>query len=248
MKTFNITTLFFLCIVLFVSCENNSTSIAPTSTSTGTGGSLARFTVTDTYLYTVDKTTLRIFDLSSSKAVFLSSVSVGFTVETIFARGNTLFLGASDGVHIYDITNRTEPKFISLYSHIVSCDPVVADGNYAYSTLSSGRTRCMRGVNVLDIIDIRNLKNPYQVFSLPLKSPQGLGLISENRLVVCDDGVKLLDITDRTRPKILNSVSSERAFDIIPSGGNFTAVVQGGFTNFTVTNDSLQIIGKLLYK
>jgi len=249
MKPIKIIMLFALCISVFVSCDtNSSTSVSPVSSGTGTGGSLARFTLTDTYLYTVDSRTLRVFDLSSGKAVFLTSVAIGFNIETIFARGNTLFLGASDGVHIYDITKRTEPKFLSLFTHIVSCDPVVADANFAYSTLSSGRPRCNRGLNVLDIIDINNLKAPFKVSSLPLTSPQGLGLTSANRLVVCDNGVKLLDITDRTNPKILDAVTSERAFDIIPLGGSFTAVVPGGLTNFTILNDSLRIIGKILYK
>ncbi|MBK9246832.1 MAG: hypothetical protein IPM69_01650 [Ignavibacteria bacterium] len=227
-------------------CDTNI--VTPTTNTTGTGGSLARFVIQDTYLYTVDRKTLRIFDLSSGSAKFTSSKTIGFTIETIFALGNTLFLGSTDGVYIYDITDRITPSFLSKYDHIVSCDPVVADAKYAYSTLRTGDTRCVRGTNVLDIIDITNLTSPKRVFSLVMSNPKGLGLIGTDKLVVCDNGLKLLNITDRLKPILLHNYTSISATDIIPFSNSFTAVTEGGMSNFTIRNDSITLIGKLEYK
>ncbi|MBI3258750.1 MAG: hypothetical protein HYZ54_04635, partial [Ignavibacteriae bacterium] len=182
MKTAHLILVLIASFMMLGSCETGNSSGTETSSNnsnngTGNSGSLAQFIISDHYLYTVDKTTLRLFDLSSGGAKFLSEIPVGFSIETIFARDNTLFLGASDGVHIYDITTRESPQFLSTYQHIVSCDPVVADEHFAYCTLSTGRARCSRGINSLDIIDINDLHSPFQVKSIQLSNPQGLGLI-----------------------------------------------------------------------
>lgn len=251
MRMFIIIALAF-CAIGFGSCENSTTQSASNSNGNGNNsghsGSLARFAIADHYLYTVDKTTLRLFDLEGRNAKFINEIPVGFNIETIFVRENTLFLGSSNGVHIYDISTRTAPQHLSTYQHIVSCDPVVADAFYAYSTLSTGRPNCMRGANLLDIIDISDLTHPNRVFSVPLSNPGGLGLLGNNRLVVCDNGIKLLDITNPRQPVLLQTVTTERPFDIIPFKERFVAVVPGGLTNFAVQNDSLQLMGKLVYK
>ena len=253
MKTITIILVLLVSALTFSSCETNSSSTSESSSNSGNGngtgnsGSTAQFIISDHYLYTVDKTT-RLFDLSAGTAKFLREIPVGFSIETIFALGNTLFLGASDGVHIYDITSREAPQFLSTYQHIVSCDPVVADQSFAYCTLSTGRTRCSRGINSLDIIDINDLHSPFLVQSFQLSNPQGLGLVGTNRLVVCDNGLKLFDISERSRAKLLNKSTVANAYDIIPNGNTFTAVVPGGFSNFKIDNDSIQLVGKLIYK
>lgn len=252
MKTIQVILLLLVSTLIFASCETNSSSTSESSSnsgnSTGNSGSTAQFIISDHYLYTVDKTTLRLFDLSTGTAKFLREIPVGFSIETIFARENTLFLGASDGVHIYDISTRESPQFLSKYQHIVSCDPVVADQKFAYCTLSTGRARCSRGINSLDIVDINDLHSPFLVQSFQLSNPQGLGLVGSDRLVVCDNGLKLFDISDRTKAKLLNKSTVANAYDIIPNGNTFTAVVPGGFSNFKIDNDSIQLVGKLIYK
>ena len=60
-------------------------------------------------------------------------------------------------MYIFNVASPENPQFVSVYSHVVSCDPVVAEGNYAYVTLRSG-TNCNRGLNVLDVVDIKDFK------------------------------------------------------------------------------------------
>lgn len=235
------------CSLVFLgSCDSNA--VSPTGTTTGTAGSLSRFIIVNQYLYTVDNQTLRIFDIRTDSAILKTNLTVGSGIETIFSRGNTLFLGANSGVHIFDITDREAPIFLSKYEHIISCDPVVADAKYAYSTLRTSSGVCNRGSNVLDIIDITNLERPVRIFSLPMVSPKGLGLIGDHSLVVCDEGLKLIDITNRSKPVLLHTYRSGSMLDIIPSTNSFTALSISGMSNFTVANDSLHLIGKLEYR
>lgn len=237
-----------ICISIFVfsSCENNN-GVNNSTNSNGTSGSLARFILVDNYLYTVDETTLKVFVVDKSSTKLVNSIKVGFNIETIFAKENTLFLGSSTGVHIFDINNRTNPLYLSKYIHIFSCDPVVAGGNFAYSTLSTARVTCSRGTNRLDVIDISNLNNPVAVASMFMASPKGLGLVSPTKLVVCDDGIKLIDVSNASEPKFLFRLASELAYDVIPNNGNFVAVSKNALSNISIANNNLTIIGKLEY-
>ena len=48
-------------------------------------------------------------------------------------------------MYIYDNQNPTKPVQIASYSHVLSCDPVVTDGDYAYDATMAGVvgfTRC----------------------------------------------------------------------------------------------------------
>lgn len=236
-----------LLAVSLIGCQDGS-STSSNGNGTGKSGSLARFNIVGHYLYTVDREMLRLFDLEDGTAKFTAEIPVGFNVETIFARGNTLFLGSRNGVYIYDINIPDKPQHLSTYQHIASCDPVVADESYAYSTLSSGRPDCWRGRNALDIIDVTDLRNPKQVISLIMSDPRGLGLTSINRLVVCDKGLKLIDITNRRSPSLLHYLIEGLPSDIIPDKNKFVAVTPEGISNYIVENDSLKFVGKLTYR
>jgi hypothetical protein len=238
-------------IIIFGSCDKGSSN-SPSSNlnsnpnNAGKSGSIARFAIVDNFLYTVDSQTLRLFDISGNNITFINEINIGVNIETIFARKNTLFIASSDGVYIYDIANKQKPEYLSKYEHIFSCDPVVTDDKYAYATLNTKSIRCSRGVNQLDIIDISNLKNPKGISSNSMTDPQGLGLFSDNRLIVCNDGIGLYDITNRKNIKLLSSYK-ETATDVIISDNIFTSVTNYGIANFEIRNDSIFSLGKLIY-
>ena len=81
-------------------------------------------------------------------------------METIFPLGDKLFLGTSTGMYIYGISTAGTPRQISFYEHVIACDPVVSDGEYAYVTLNASREECWRSVNELQIIDLQNIERP----------------------------------------------------------------------------------------
>ena len=113
---------FIVLILIIISCEGSSDVVLNVGSSgsgvnsdfstngesgTGIGGSMARFTIVGDYLYTVDSWDLNTFDISDQiNPEFKSKVGLGWGVETIFPYDNRLFIGAQNGMHIYNLENR----------------------------------------------------------------------------------------------------------------------------------------------
>lgn len=209
----------FLLSVVLTSCSLNDTGSPSTNANignsgSGTAGSLARFAIVGENLYTVTATNVKIFDIqNAANPIYKVDQPFGVGIETIFPLGNTLFLGSERGMYIYDITNPLTPKLESIYTHILSCDPVVANDKFAYLTLSTGATRCSRGLNQLEVIDISNKKQPKISKIFPMTRPLGLAL-NGNNLFVCDDKVKWFDATNS--PNLVpKGIINQRANDVI---------------------------------
>ena len=236
--------IFILASILLYSCESDLNYYSDTSTDKGTSGSLARFAIAGNYLYTVELEQLKIFDISNEQTPqFIKQIYPGFGIETIFVSGDYLFLGSREGVYIYDITNHELPKKLSLYSHIYSCDPVVVSGNYAYATLNSSGP-CSRGSDQLDIIDISDKSNPVNVYTIEMESPKGLG-ISGDLLFVCDNGIKVYDISDPEVPQFIRKENLS-AFDVIPIDNLLIVVAESGLYEYEFNNNGeLNLISTL---
>ena len=237
------------CMALLSSCEKEGASGSDTaSNGPGKGGSLARFAIVKDHLYSVDGSQLKVFDISNrSNPIYLSNHQLNVQVETIFPRDSaTIFIGTTQGMYIYDVSNAPSIKLLSRYEHIVSCDPVVANENYAYVTLHSdvNSNRCFRNVNQLDIIDIRQLKDPSLVTSFPMIKPLGLGLYGDT-LLVCDNGVKVLDVSDPNKIKLLNAIEDIPARDIIPNGDVMIIATTDGLKQYRYRNKTLTFLSEL---
>ncbi len=216
-------------VILFTQCEDSSYT-SNDSSDTGTAGSLARFAISNNYLYTVELEQLKIFDITNeAEPVFIKQIYSDFGIETIFAKDHYLFLGSRWGVYIYDITIPENPIRLSLFSHIYSCDPVVVSGNYAYATLNSAGA-CGRGLNQLSIIDVTDKSNPFEVATVSMESPKGLG-VSGNLLFVCDNGIKVFDISDPLSPVFIRK-ETVSAFDIIPIDNILIVVAENGLYEY----------------
>ncbi|GAB4043974.1 hypothetical protein GCM10028774_61640 [Spirosoma jeollabukense] len=167
----------------------------------------------------MSNTALQAYDISTGNAPKMGSkTTLGFGVETIFPYRSNLFIGTQTGMHIYDINQPNAPKQVSTYSHIQSCDPVVAQGNYAYVTLRSG-TSCRNVLaNSLDVVDISNLTSPKLVRSYPMKNPHGLGADSTLLFIGEGDfGLRVMDISDPTNVREIQHFDSTKAYDVIPT-------------------------------
>jgi hypothetical protein len=231
-----------LLIFLFVvsqGCQMGDDTSSDFSGGEGTGGSMARFTIANNHLYTVDQSTINVFDLSNPETPeFKIKKQVGFGVETIFPLNNNLFLGTSTGMYIYDVNNPVLPKEISFFEHVVSCDPVVSDGDYAYVTLSSSNQTCWRWVNELQIIDLHDLGKPKLVKQYELDCPRGLA-VRNDTLWVCDNGIKIFDATDKMDIKLLYHFSDIVAYDVILKNELAFVIGETGFNQYKFENDTI---------
>lgn len=226
----------------FVANDNSTTG---GSSGTGVGGSYARFTIVGNYLYALSGNYLQTFDISDrTKPTSVQSLNTGTTIETIFPFKDYLLLGTPTGMLMYDITTPQSPKYVSRYDHIRSCDPVVAQDNYAFVTLhtSTGNTtsgvtgrQCDRGVNELHIIDISNPKFPVFKKSVLMSQPLGLG-VDGNLLFVCDKGLKVFDITTPINPTQKKHYTNITSFDVIPYNKTLIAVGSDGVHQYDYSN------------
>lgn len=200
---------------------------------TGKGGSMARFTIYDKYLYSVDLTSLQLFDITTpSNPKVWSKVSIGWEIETIFPFKDKLFIGSTTGMFIYDVSNPSNPKQLGQFSHARGCDPVVADDNYAYVTLRTG-TRCFGNLNQLDVLDISDLTNPILLRTYPMQEPAGLGL-DNDVLFLCDGpaGLKVYDVSNPKEIELLDWHSDIKTFDVIPLGTSLLMIGEDGLFQY----------------
>ena len=229
--------------VLFNSAGAPSSAAAPGNL-TGKSGSLARFTILNQMLYTVDNQSLHLFDLRTpSSPVAGAKVELAFGVETIFPHDHYLFLGTQRGMYIFDAATPQAPRQVAYYQHIVSCDPVVVDGNYAYVTLRNGRF-CGGGPNQLQVIDLTNLDQPRLAQTYPMTGPQGLG-VDNGQLFVCDsDGLKTFS-TQQAPQLTLQEHFQVKVTDVIPHAGILLAIGEDGLYQYRYTGTKLEQLSLL---
>lgn len=202
----------------------------------GTAGSMARFMLNEDYLYVIAiPSRLKTVDITTaSDMAVIDSVDVPRNMETLFRLQDNLFVGTTTGMLIFDLDSPEKPVQISSYDHITACDPVVVDGQYAYVTMRTGNM-CNNGQNLLEVIDISSITNPYLVKSYPMFNPHGLG--TDNDLLFVCDGAAGLKIYDKSDPLaiITNQVAHYPDFDtydVIPMNGILMLVGTDGIYQY----------------
>lgn len=229
-----------LLLVFLGACSKETASY--NGSETGKSGSLARFTIAGNYLYAIDESMIKTYSLTAIQHPVLlheldlhNNMSV---IETIFSIGNSLLVGADNGVHLLQIQPTGIPTYQSFYAHFKACDPVVSDGNFAYITVRSGRNcRIQETVNELQIVNIQNFNNPIKIATVPLTFPQGLG-VDRNLLFVSDEGLRIFDITQKNAPKEIQYLRNLDAIDVIPLSGQLLVIGKKTLTQIDYTNQA----------
>ncbi|GGG42732.1 LVIVD repeat-containing protein [Bizionia arctica] len=238
--------LILILIAILFSCDSDSTdsfSASPSSAETGQGGSLARFTILNDYLYTVDQQFMTVFNISNpEQPVQVNTVHIGFDIETLFNYKEYLYIGSRNGMFIYNISNPESPEYLSEVNHFTACDPVVANDNFAFVTLHSD-TGCGNNVNRLEIYDISDILNPVLISDRNLMKPIGLGLYN-NYLFVCDDEVKIFDISDPENSQLVHSIN-RNAFDVIIQNNLLILIGENGLYQYSLDMNNIENINEL---
>lgn len=198
----------FMIVLTIVACsKDNSSTPRSEVPSDSVGGSLATFTIKGNYLYVVDKNQLNVFSIETlENPSKVNSVYVGFNIETLFPMGNYLFIGSQRGMFIYSLDTPENPKLLSRYEHFTACDPVVANASNAFVTLHS-TSFCGNNLNVLQVYDIADVKNPKMIHQRNLTFPRGLCLLSDDYLAVCDEDLKFFSIKNPSEPTLVHSIN-----------------------------------------
>ena len=222
--------------------------------SSGTGGSMARFAITGDVLYTVSSNTMSLFDIENAALptqIEKGDLKIGFDIETIFPMDTLLFIGSRSGMYVFSISEPHSPKMMAQVQHLRSCDPVVAQGEYAYVTLNTNFSSCGAVPNnVLQIYNISQPTVPVLEKTLPMTSPTGLG-IDGSKLFVCDRGLKVFDIADPLNITQIDDIANisevdiSEAYDVIPLQGLLILTAKEGLYQFDYSEANLRFISKI---
>jgi hypothetical protein len=201
----------------------------------GMGGSMARFAITGNVLYAVGDNTINVFDISDRvKPKKFSGVGAWWGIETMFLADKYMFLGTTTGMVIFDISIPLNPVYVSFYSHVTSCDPVIVDGDIAYVTLRSG-TVCGGTASSLDVVDINPITSPSLLQTYAMVNPYGLGKDGD-LLFVCDgtEGLKIYNASDylTITQHLLYNYPSLKAYDVIPFGSVLMMIGDDGLYQY----------------
>jgi hypothetical protein len=209
----------------------------------GIAGSLSRFGISTDYLYCLAEQSIVLFNIQNEKTPINSgNVSSVWNAETLFPYLNYLFIGTTTGVSIYNNSIPNSPSLIATIPHVTGCDPVVVQGDYAYSTIHGGNI-CGQNANELNVIDIKNMSAPITSATYQMSNPYGLG-IDGNLLFVCDDaaGLKMYDATNANQLELIQTVSAGNTRDVIPLGGKLILVSTNGIYQYDYSSGNLNQI------
>jgi hypothetical protein len=227
---------------MVLACDSDSSNES-TFSDTGQGGSLARFALYLDYLYVVDDTNLNVFSIiDREEPVQVNTIPIGFNIETLFNYKNYLYIGSRNGMFIYDLNIPEEPSYASDVQHFTACDPVVANDTHAFVTLHTN-IGCGTNINVLEIYDVADVTNPILVSSRNLTRPIGLGLYGDY-LFVCDDEVKVFDISNPESSELVTSIDVD-SFDVIINNGILVLIGDNGLYQYSLDINDITNINLL---
>ncbi len=215
-----------------------STSFESSKTASyGIAGSMSKFSIVGSHLYTIDGWKINVFDISNTDLpVLVHEEETWREMETIFPVRQNIFIGTTSGMMIYSLDDPDRPNHLSTYEHATACDPVIVKDDYAYVTLRTG-SQCGGWQNLMDIVDISDLSNPIEVNSYEFTNPHGLS-ISDNTLFLCDGdaGLRVLNLDAPTSVSEISHFSNIHAKDVIAYQDVLMLIGEGGLYQYDYSN------------
>lgn len=246
--------------LLLTSCGDGSGGTStggsgPSGAGAGQGGSYSTFNIVNNNLYVMDVNSVVSFNITEggtprrAQQYDLSSPNG----ETLFNYQNThLMVGKNTGVEVIAVDDNGELSFVSEYIHFNACDPVVAQGNRAFTTLRAGRDcRTNEAVNVqerLDVLDISDINQPELMVSFPMLNPKGLAVLNENLFVCNEEGLQQFNIIDNDEGVDLITVSIGDHYscdDIILTADRLILKHENGIIQLSWLNNKLSLLSQI---
>jgi len=212
-----------------------------TDNNSGTGGSLARFTLAHEHLYVINNSELTSFGLNNQCPDRKQTTQVAWAIETLFPYEDYLFIGGNNGMYIYDATIPEAPQYVSQFIHANACDPVFVKDDIAYVTLRNG-TICQNFINQLDVIDVSDIRNPQLIASHDMDNPHGLSVRNDN-LYLCEGayGLKVFKTTELENipDNRIEHIDNIHAIDVISlSESHLLVIGNDGLYQYNTSNPS----------
>ena len=226
----------------------SSSSTKSSASPIGKGGSMARFAIVSNRMYTVSNSDLNVFNITvPDNPVYNKKVNISnWNIETIFPFKDKIFIGSQNGMFVYNINNVDNPVLVGQFSHVQSCDPVIADENYAYVTLRTGST-CFGNANQLEILQLNSFTDPTLVKAYPFTNPHGLSK-DGNLLFICDgsDGLKIYNSFDVSNLQLIKQFSNLETYDVIAYENIALVVAKDGLYQYDYSDvNNIHLVSKI---
>ena len=212
-------------------------SQVPTSfagNSNATIGSVNRIAVVDEFVYVISRRFLTTFEDAGALEKVGNPLSVFTDMETVFPNGNQLLVGTAQSMEVFDISNNSDPRWVSSFPHANSCDPVLPCGNIAFVTLRTGDVgNCPGDENALLVLDISQTW-PEQIQEIEMESPFGMTIVN-NKLYVGEgkNGLKVFNAEDKSNLTLETWEPNIEAYDIIHHPTNPNLILVAGPTGIS---------------
>ena len=220
------------------SCMCTTNTVDPASVSPpATASSFSAFALVGDRLYRAQNGSIIVYDVTTADTPSkLSTVPVGWDIETLHPSGDLLFVGGFLGMYIFDREDPDHPKQLSKIQHTRSCDPVVVSGATAYVTLRGGNA-CGLSPDELLCVSVSDPANPDVVGQKPMSTPYGLA-VQNARLYVSHGigGYSLVDASDPANVTIEKTWSGKFARDFIWSGNTLFVLTDDNVNLYDVTD------------
>lgn len=231
--------LFLMFCIGLTSCSEDSSFESfsgNNSSSSGQSGSTASIITYKGFIYTLDNNILKTLSLADpANPVEVSSIQLGSGIETIFAYEDHLYLGTRNGILLYDISDGAKPEYSGTSFHWPAEDPVVVQGDFAYSTSRWGTEA--NGNGNLQVINIANKDFPNTIQTINQEYPCGLGIASDV-LYVCNagHGINVFKIDQSGRANFLQNIQTDALYDCIIAQDLMICQGKSGIYLFNIKN------------
>lgn len=177
----------FVCALFLFSC--NEVVEYDATQDSAISGKYNTMKVIGDFIYAVTDAELVTIDISDPENPNeIDRQELGETIENLYETENVLFIGSEFDMHIFTINENGIPELQSSTQHIEwggtqigVCDPVVAQEDIAYVTISSQAPSgdpCGGWIEIdeLRVYDVHSLSSPELVETISMSAPQGLSV------------------------------------------------------------------------
>jgi len=240
----------FICSLFIFSCADDIGQSLDNGSSSAASGSYANMLVVNNHLYAVNDEELISYQISADdELIEIDRKNLGFGIESMFHRAGVLFIGSTERLYIFSITDSGVPEEesrtdysqfqgdnssgFSINWDVDFSDPVVVEGDIAYVTLASNNSNGISGPNELRLYNIIDLQNPILINTEQMIEPKGLA-IDDGILFLCEanNGLKILNVEDSNEIIELYHFDGFRATDVIVNKGVLLVVGPGQLYEF----------------
>lgn len=207
-------------------------------------GTVNRIAHTNDHMYIIGNSVIYTFK-DDGQLEKLNEDHIGWNMETIYPRENTLFIGTQNSMEILSISDPANPSIVGVFSHATSCDPVLPTDDTAYVTLRSGN-ECDGNVDALSAVNIENLTAPFAIQDIEMESPYGMTIIDDLLYVgEGENGLKTFKILSDDTLELVDHDRSIQAYDVIPHPTQSDIILVAsptGFGQYQLTSTSKKLL------